>query len=103
MVLPADGSSPAKNYLLIREELARHSALLAEKPEVIVLNKMDLLPSEAEREAAVAQLRSDLRLGHADEVLAVSGATQDGTRGLLDRLWDVLRPKVVSWRGVAAK
>jgi GTP-binding protein len=94
---PTDGSNPADNYRTIRAELAGYSPMLAEKDELIVLNKIDLLP-EGEVKAAVARLRADLQLGRDDEVLAISGATHAGTRELLETLWSLLRPKVENWK-----
>lgn len=99
---PSDDSSPAENYRMIRQELAAYSPLLAEKPEIIVLNKLDLLPSDAERKAAVSKLRSELKLGRGDEVLAISAATKEGTAALLDYLWKMLNPAVEAWKGVTA-
>ena len=52
---PADGGDPAANYRVIREELQRYSEALAEKREIIVLNKIDLIP-EGERGPAIAAL-----------------------------------------------
>lgn len=94
---PTDGSSPADNYRLIRAELANYSSLLAEKEELIVLNKLDLLDDE-EAKTAVAKLRADLQLGRSQEVLAISGATKQGTRELLEKLWSMLKPKVENWK-----
>lgn len=94
---PTDGSNPADNYRTIRAELAGYSPMLAEKDELIVLNKIDLLP-EGEVKAAVARLRADLQLGRDDEVLAISGATHAGTRELLETLWSLLRPRVENWK-----
>ncbi len=99
---PIDGTSPADNYRMVRQELAQHSALLAEKDELIVLNKMDLLPTQAERDAAVARLRRDLQLGHQVGVLAISAATGQGTRELIERVWGMLNAKVQLWRPAAA-
>ncbi len=100
-VMPADESSPAENYRMIREELMRYSPLLAEKHEIIVLNKLDLLPNDSERKAAVAKLRSELKLGRGDDVIAISAATREGTTALLEHVWNVLNPKVEAWKGMA--
>lgn len=98
--VPADGSKPADNYRLIREELRRYSPLLAEKDEIVVLNKLDLLEDDAARRAAVSKLRTELKLGRGDEVLAISAATRDGTAELLEHVWKVLNPRVEAWKGV---
>ncbi|MCA9304778.1 MAG: GTPase ObgE [Phycisphaerales bacterium] len=86
---PLDGSDPAENYRAIRQELMDYSSELAEKPELIALNKLDLVP-EAERAALVKKLRSDLRLDSETEVLGISGATGIGTPALLEALWSSL-------------
>lgn len=98
---PPDGSSPAANYRKIREEISRYSPELAEKQEVIVLNKLDLLMDDEQAEA-MAKLRSELQLGRGDEVLAISGATRRGTPELLEKLWRIVNPKVEAWKQGAA-
>ncbi|MCA9287478.1 MAG: GTPase ObgE, partial [Phycisphaerales bacterium] len=92
-VLPEDASEPAANYRTIREELRGYSTELAEKPEIICLNKMDLLPDEKARTAAVKDFRAALRLGHDAEVLALSGASGLGTRAVIERVWKALHPR----------
>lgn len=98
---PPDGATPAENYRKIRKELHEYSPLLSEKPEIIVLNKIDLIPDAAEQRKEVEELRVALRLGHADEVLAMSGAARMGLRELLEKLWAMLHPsggKVEGWK-----
>lgn len=92
-----DGPSPAESYRIIRNELSRYSPLLAEKPELIVLSKMDLL-DETEQHDRLASFRKALKLGHADRVLTISAATNQGTREMLDALWSMLRPTVNKWQ-----
>ncbi|MEO1512836.1 MAG: GTPase, partial [Planctomycetota bacterium] len=89
---PADGSDPAANYELIRSELMNYSALLAGKPEVVALNKLDLLP-EAEREPALRRLLVELKLGADTPVVAISGAGGIGLHELLEALWGTAHPK----------
>jgi GTP-binding protein len=43
-VYPIDESDPYENYLLIENELRQYQAELANRPRVIALNKIDLLP-----------------------------------------------------------
>ena len=88
-VMPEDGSSPADNYRAIRQELMDYSSMLAEKREIIALNKLDLIPEE-DRESAIAELRAQLQLGADDQVFAISGATGQGTRELLDAAYTAL-------------
>ena len=91
-VLPADESDPADNYDIIRRELAGYSDDLAGKPEIVALNKLDLLPDDAAREAALRKTRRALRTRGVTQVLPVSGASRLGLRELLTAIWDLLHP-----------
>ena len=96
-VMPPDGSEPADNYRTIRRELEQYSAPLAEREEVICLNKLDLLPDDAAREEAVKNLRAKLKIGREVRVLPLSGATRTGTRSLLEQLWMIVQAKASGW------
>jgi GTPase len=102
---PPDGSNPADNYTKIRAELHGYSPLLAEKQELIALNKLDLL-SAADQQKAMEDLRAGLRLGHSDVVLGISGASRQNLRDLLEQLWRMLHPnpgeKVEGWKKAEA-
>lgn len=91
------GRAAAEHYRTIRKELERYSPKLAEEQELIVLNKADLLDAELAK-AALGRFRSELKLGHDEEVLAISGATKQGTRDVLERLWVMVRRKVPDWK-----
>lgn len=86
-VLPIDGSDPASNYKAIRGELNRYSPELASKDELIVLNKVDLLPPD-ERESIIAQITNDLNL---DPIISCSGATREGIRDVLEHCWSLTK------------
>lgn len=92
-LVPADGSTPLENYETIRGELAAYSSVLAEKPEVIVLSKADLLPDQSARDDAVREIRTTLKLGRDDEVLVISSAAGEGLAELGETLWRVLEKK----------
>jgi len=87
-VSPLDGSDPADNYQTIRRELAHYSADLAEKEEIIVINKIDLI-APGERDALLDKLAGRLGFPKGQRPLAVSGATREGVRALLDRCWEM--------------
>lgn len=97
---PEDGSTPADNYRAIRAELKEYSPELEEKREIIALSKADVLDEE-ERQEAMGELRSELRLGGNDEVHFISGATGENTRDLLEALWKIVghapAQKVTGW------
>lgn len=72
--------APLADWETIRAELAAYAAALAERPEIVVLNKVDLVPRE-EREARLAPLEATLR-ARGRTVLRVSGATGEGADAL---------------------
>lgn len=99
---PLDGSKPADNYRLIREELRRYSPALAEKDEIIALSKVDLLEDESARTAAARALAAELDLPRSTDVVLVSAPAHIGTRELLERTWRMLAAKSdqapIRWR-----
>jgi GTPase len=86
-VLPVDGSDPVVNYKAIREELERYSKELAEKDEIVVLNKVDLLPPD-ERDELLFTIATALQL---DPVITCSGATREGVRDVLEHCWSLTK------------
>ncbi|MGQ9650942.1 MAG: GTPase ObgE [Phycisphaerae bacterium] len=80
--------TPIEAYQIIRNELRKYSQALADKPELIVANKIDL----AENNDAVDLLRDELgAFGLAgQEVMAISGATGSGLERLGYRLWEMV-------------
>ena len=85
-VAPLDGSDPAENYHVIRRELANYSTDLAEKEEIVVINKIDLI-AEDERDGLLDILAGKLGFGKGERPLVISGATREGVRDLLERCW----------------
>ena len=78
-------SSPVKSWRTVREELVSYGGGLAEKPELLVLNKIDAMtPRE------ISARRGALRRASGQEVMLLSGATGQGlpevTRALMDRV-----------------
>lgn len=88
-VEPDNGLSAAKNYRAIRAELRGYSSELAEKPELIALNKMDLMTDEDQKEAMDA-MRTELQLDAATEIYPISGATGVGCAALLEAVYRML-------------
>jgi len=84
---PIDGSDPIENYRSIRKELESYSAELAEKHEIIVLSKTDLMGGSEDAKAAIDLMRRELKLGAKDELLSLSSATRAGLEELLDVCW----------------
>ena len=72
--------APLADWETIRAELAAYAAALAERTEIVALNKIDLI-AEDEREARHAPLEEALR-AHGRTVLRISGATGAGLDAL---------------------
>jgi len=81
------GRSPTHDFDVINSELAGYSELLIDKPQVVVLNKIDAMASDEV---------SMHRRAFADrgvELLTVSAATGAGIDAVLERLWSHLHPR----------
>ena len=80
---PLEGQpAPSDAYAVIRNELSKYSQALADKPELVVANKIDLSPTT---EAA-----DHLSQALGREVLAISGVTGAGIPELCERLWEMV-------------
>src|SRR3546814_1132563 len=66
---------------MVQDELAAYGAGLEEKPQLLALNKGDLLDAELMEDIA-AQLRE----AGAEEIYSISGATGAGIPTLLDQV-----------------
>lgn len=90
-VVSAEDASPEgvfEAFGVVDEELRRFDPALAERPQIRVVNKIDLLSAEelAERKAAVAAA--------GQTVLFMSALTGEGVEAVLDALWNVAAPGV---------
>lgn len=74
-----DPDSPLETLNLINKELSLYSTTLAEKPQIVVLNKIDLTDSQEK----VERFKAAYTRG---EVLAVSAVTGKGTKELVGLL-----------------
>jgi GTP-binding protein len=72
---------PLADYETVRAELAAYGAGLEARPEIVVLNKVDLLPDRTALKSLSERLRARGR-----EVLLLSGATGEGVAELLAAL-----------------
>ncbi len=83
-IQPTDNSDPVDNYHGIRGELAQHSQVLADKKELVVVNKIDLDPDGEYTKDVID------RLG-IDNALAISAVTGEGLEELNETLWKMVR------------
>ncbi len=82
-----DGLSadPLADFNQINAELALFDARLGERPQIVVLNKVDLPDVQARWEGIEASLRA-----RGVEPIAVSAATRQGVDGLVQRIFRML-------------
>ena len=76
----SEGRDPVEDFETINTELRQYSPELAERPQLVVANKCDLLPPE-EREPIERLKRHVEALGY--RFFELSAATQQGTRELM--------------------
>ena len=86
-LLPADGSDPAENAVVIIEELTKHSPKLASKPRWLIFNKTDLLLEE-EAQEVMERVKSALEWdGPVYKIAAISKTgTQEVCQDVVDYL-----------------
>jgi GTPase len=83
--VPLDGSDPVQNYRTIRNELIQYSEALADRPELVVVTKMDVTDAES------AHARIKVELGK--DSLAISAVTGQGIPQLIQRIIGLLKPR----------
>ncbi|KQM64755.1 MULTISPECIES: GTPase ObgE [unclassified Sphingomonas] len=86
-LIDSHADDPVAAYRIVRGELENYGADLADKPEVIALNKADLLDEEL-----TAALIAELEAESGAKVLPLSGATGQGLEAVLDRLIEAIGP-----------
>lgn len=86
-IAPLDGHDPVQAAEAIIQELQKFSAELADKPRWLVLNKIDLLPTE-EVEARVTDIVT--RLHWQGPVFKISAIAKEGTELLCQKLMDYI-------------
>ena len=84
-LIDGHGTDPAAAYRVVCDELAAYGAGLEDKPQVVALNKADLLDAEL-----IAAISDELKAAGAADVLPMSGATYLGVDKVLDRLLDYI-------------
>ena len=82
-ICPIDGSDPAENYKTIKNELEKHSKVLAQKQEVVIANKTDLDPDGN----ALKELQDKLEM----EIHPISAVTGSGIKELAEILWQKVK------------
>jgi GTP-binding protein len=80
-----EGRTPLRDYDAINRELALFDPELAARPQIVVLNKLDLPEvAKAQKRLTTAFAKRKVRL------LAISAATGEGVDALLEEAWKVI-------------
>ena len=81
------GRDPIKDFGVLNKELKKYDPELAERPQIVVLNKIDVTEVRDAYEGLKKKLaRKKIKLH------AVSAATREGLGPLLEEIWKVLHP-----------
>ena len=83
---PVSGRDPVEDFDKINSELREYSANLAEKPQLVVLNKTDI-PEAGERGAEAARRLEERGI----ETLSISAVTGEGSRQMIYLIGERLR------------
>ena len=83
---PDEAEPPAKRYHDIRGELERYDPALLDRPEVVVLTKIDTVPPEI-RDELVAEVEATVP---GRKVYVISAPTRQGIDALTQAIWRML-------------
>ncbi|CAM4197913.1 GTP-binding protein [Paenibacillus endophyticus] len=85
----SEGRDPFDDWLKINEELVLYNEKLADRPQIIAANKMDM-PDSAEQLELFKQQLAEARGDRHYEILPISSLTKQGIQELLYKAADVL-------------
>jgi GTP-binding protein len=87
-LVDANDEDVAESYRIVRDELDAYGAGLADKAQVLALNKIDMLDDEL-----IAALSAELEEASGMPVIPISGAAGTGVDWALDRLLEAIGPE----------
>ncbi len=87
-LVDAQDTDVATSYRVVRDELAAYGAGLADKPQVLALNKIDTLDDEL-----IAALVGELEDASGARVIPISAAAGTGLDWALDQLLEAIGPE----------
>ena len=94
-LIDATGEDPVAAWQIVCTELAEYGAGLAEKPEILALNKSDLLDEEP-----MAALKDELTAASGATVFPLSAAVGDGLETVLDHMVEALDASPLTDRNI---
>lgn len=84
-LIDATGDDPVEAWRTINRELEEYGANLDQKPQILALNKGDLLDAEL-----MTSVADDLKAAGVDDIYPISGATGDGMDTVLNKLLEAI-------------
>jgi GTPase len=87
-LIDATTADPVQSYSIIQQELNAYGHALNQRPQVLVLNKVDAIPPEQ-----LAQHQQALSTAAQTDILAISAIAQQGLETLLNNIWKLLESK----------
>lgn len=84
-LVDATGDDPVAAWKTVTTELETYGGGLSDKPQILALNKADLLDDEL-----MNSIADDLRAAGATEILPLSGATGKGMDGVLNKVLEAV-------------
>ena len=84
-----EGRDPFEDWVKINDELVKYNAKLAERPQIVAANKMDMPDADDQLELFKQQL-GELQDGKEYEIVPISSLTKSGIRELLYKAADLL-------------
>ncbi len=86
-LVDASGDDPVDAYEIVQSELENYGAGLADKPQIVALNKIDAVDAKTRD-----KLAKKLAKKSGVEVMLLSGASGEGLEPVLDRIIEILGP-----------
>ena len=96
-LIDGTGEDPAGAYKIIRRELEAYEAELAEKPELVAINKIDALDADARKKLSQKIKKVSGKAPH-----LISGVSGEGVRELLFAAFETIRGDAPQVAGAAA-
>ncbi|EXX85551.1 GTPase ObgE [Paenibacillus darwinianus] len=84
-----EGRDPFEDWMKINDELVKYNAKLAERPQIIAANKMDM-PDAGDQLELFKQQLEELADGKEYEIVPISSLTKNGIQELLYKAADLL-------------
>jgi GTP-binding protein len=84
-LIDATASDPWQDYQTIQQELAAYGQGLDQRPQIVVLNKIDAIEP-----ALIHQIQIELQQRSGVAIYLISAVTQQGLDPFLQKIWDTL-------------